>query len=155
MRTSRISKPDWHKALLEALAERSTCVRRKAAAIAFDKYERIVGMGYNGVPRGFSHCTDVPCEGAHDPPGDTSRCMAIHSEINCITNSHNPVDIVTMVCSATPCFNCGLVMANLPNLEVVYFLEEYADKKGIWVLSEAGVKVVSIFPQKKLETHLP
>ena len=145
----RISLESWYLLLLDAVAQRSTCVRRKASAIAFDQYGRIIGIGYNGVPRGFPHCIDFPCEGAQDPPGDTTRCMAIHAEVNCVMNSKAPEDIAIMACSALPCFKCALVMANLPNLKKVYYAEDYADMQGGLVLAQANIQVIPLAARKK------
>jgi len=142
--SNRVSLEEWYILLLDAIAQRSTCIRRKAAAVAFDKYGRIAGIGYNGVPRHFPHCIDTPCEGANDPPGDTSRCMAIHAEVNCVMNSKSPEDITTMACSALPCFNCALVLANLPNLGKVYYKDDYADKRGARILNQAGIRLIPL-----------
>ncbi len=146
LRTSRMEKREWYRVLVGAVAKRSTCARREAGAIAFDKYGRIVGSGFNGVPKGFPHCFISPCEGANDPPGDTSRCSAIHAEVNCIVNSFNPMEIHTMVCSVSPCFNCALVMANLPSLRKVYYLGVYADRRGVDILALAGVELCNLTP---------
>ena len=34
----------------------STCGKKKYAAVLVDKDDHIVGIGYNGGPRGFQHC---------------------------------------------------------------------------------------------------
>jgi len=127
-------------------AERSTCVRRKAGAVAFDGASRVVSMGYNGVPKGVPHCIDTPCPGAEDKKGSTERCMAVHAEVNCIINAHSPRAISRMYVTASPCFKCALVLINLPSLESVFYTEAYTDFRGIELLTEAGLVVLQLTP---------
>ncbi len=132
--------------LAHTVAKRSTCIRRQAGAVALDDLGRIVGMGFNGVPRRHSHCTTAPCAGAEDSSGNTENCMAVHAEVNCIINSSHPQRIQIMVVTASPCFKCALVMANLVWLEAVYFSEVYSDERGIRVLDRAAKKAYLIIP---------
>lgn len=131
----------WAFTLIGSYALRGTCVRRQAGAVGLDQYNRVIGLGMNGVPRGITHCTEAPCVGATDPAGNTENCMAIHAEINMITNSQDPVAITKVYVSTTPCKGCALVLANLPNLKLVKALIKYADERGIEILEAAGIKV--------------
>lgn len=131
---------EWALEVLQSYAKRGTCNRRQAGALALDKYNRIIGLGMNGVPRGYPHCTEWPCPGAQDPSGDTSRCMAIHAEVNMVMNAiSSPTRIVKVYTTVTPCRNCALVLANLPNLGEVRSWEEYKDTTGWELLKSAGV----------------
>lgn len=131
----RPSFDEWVANMLPSVALRGTCARRKAASIAIDEHNRIISMGYNGVPRGFPHCNDGnECLGALDAKGDTSRCLAIHAEINMILNCPNPYDIVKVYVSASPCKACALALLNLPKLIEVRYIEKYADEVGLTLL---------------------
>ncbi len=142
MKEKRLSFDDWAFDLIRSYAQRGTCTRRRAGALGIDQYNRIVGIGMNGVPRGFQHCTDVACAGATDPSGDTSNCWAVHAEANMIINAHDTAAIVRVYVSTTPCTRCALMLANLPNLAVVKALTLYSgDLRGIDILITAGVKV--------------
>lgn len=138
----RPSLDEWAFDLVESYAKRGTCVRRQAGCLALDQYNRIVGLGMNGVPRGFQHCTETPCLGSTDPPGNTDHCWAIHAETNMLVNAHDATSIVKVYVSTTPCSRCALVLANLPNLKIVKALSRYTDDRGIDILEHAGVKVV-------------
>jgi len=133
--------------LASLASERSTCARsgelKKRGAIAVDENNRIVSMGWNGVPQGFTHCTDVPCKGANQPAGGSSSddCIAVHSEINCIINAHSPKFIYKMYVTHSPCLKCALALANLPNLKELYYREEYADTRGLNVLKKTCIKL--------------
>jgi deoxycytidylate deaminase len=76
--------------------------------------------------------------------------MAVHAEVNCIINSSHPQSIQVMVVTASPCFKCALVMANLVSLEAVYFAELYPDRRGVDVLSRAGKTMYLIIPEGEL-----
>lgn len=139
---SRLSFTEWAISLIDTYAERGTCIRRKAGCVAFDKDNRVVGIGMNGVPKRFKHCTDSPCLGATDAPGNTDNCMAIHAEMNMLVNCHDPSSIDRIFVSTTPCKACGLVLANLPNLKLVYAKTRYADRRGEDILEHAGIDVI-------------
>jgi len=75
--------------MLELVAARSTCCRRSVGAILVDERNRILATGYNGTPQNFGHCTkESPCPGGSDSAGDTSRCLAVHAEVNAILQCH-------------------------------------------------------------------
>lgn len=95
----------------------------------------------NGVPKGMTHCTDIPCLGATDEPGNTTNCLAIHAETNMLINSYDTMKIVKVYITTSPCLPCALMLANLPNLKVVKALTRYADERGIEILEIANVTV--------------
>lgn len=150
MATVRLGVDDWAFSVLDSYALRGTCVRRQAGAIGLDERNRIIGLGMNGVPSGMTHCTEAPCEGAKDLPGDTRRCMAIHAEINMIANSLGADRIVKVYTSATPCFECAKVLANLPNLKQVISKEHYADARGVYLLRNLDISVEVRADERKL-----
>ena len=138
-RSARLDIDTWAMKLAQMCAERSTCIRRKAGAIALDCYNIVVGVGYNGVPRDFPHCLVDPCSGAQDKSGDTSRCLAVHAEINAIINCTDSSRIVSVYLTASPCKSCALAIVNLPALKRVFYLEDYPDKMGLHMLVRASI----------------
>lgn len=139
----RTTFEEWALKIAMTCAARSTCIRRQAGAVAVDEHCRIVGIGYNGVPRGFVHCTLSPCPGANEPSGGSAsdNCEAVHAELNCIINSTDLRSIHRMFLTASPCFKCALVLANLPELEEVVYIEDYPDAKGKTVLARANIRL--------------
>jgi dCMP deaminase len=123
--------------MLQLVAARSTCIRRAVGAIITDKEGHVLSTGYNGVPKDFDHCIDVPCLGASDMPGDTSSCMAVHAEQNALLQCNDLNRAHTIYCSCVPCFVCAKMLANT-GIEVIICAEDYADKKGLLVLAERG-----------------
>jgi dCMP deaminase len=126
--------------LLEHVASRSTCARRKVGAIIIDEDHHVLSMGYNGVPKGMTHCTEKPCPGAHDLPGNTWRCWAVHAEMNAILQCHDLRHAHTLYTSCAPCFQCAKVIANTHIARVVS-LTDYADYMGRDILELAGVRL--------------
>lgn len=122
--------------LLPLLASRGTCVRRKVAAIVTDEAGHLLGCGYNGVPRGEVHCLDQPCPGATDPKGNTTRCRAIHAEVNAIKQAGSRLEVATrLYCSCTPCLACAQEITHYgPHIKRVYALEIYTLEGVRWLL---------------------
>jgi dCMP deaminase len=134
----RLSKRDYFISMLSLCSSRGTCVRRKVAAIITDRDGHVLSTSYNGPPKNFEHCTsENPCSGAFDRPGDTSNCLAIHAEANALLQCGDLNRAHTMYCSCLPCFQCAKLIANT-NIESVICESDYADKRGLGVLLNAG-----------------
>jgi len=136
----RMPHDEYFLQLVQLVANRSTCVRRDVGAIIVSAEHQVLSTGYNGVPRGFDHCIDDPCNGAMDPPGDTRRCMAVHAEVNAIIQCHR-IDLAhTLYSTCTPCFECAKMIANTPIRRVVALATYPSD--GPWVLASANIQLV-------------
>lgn len=135
-------RDQYYLDLVPKVADLSTCVRRKVSAIIVDEKGRILSTGYNGVPSGFPHCIDRPCLGADDPSGDSSRCYAVHAEINALIQCSELRYAHTMYCSCSPCFSCAKAIANT-SIKRIVFLEQYADINGLELLEFLGVQMVN------------
>lgn len=136
----RLSKKEYYLEMLDLVAARSTCVRRAVGAIITDKEGHILSTGYNGVPSGFDHCTDTPCIGASDEPGNTTHCLAVHSEQNALLQCSQLDRAYYMYVSCTPCFVCAKMICNT-NIESIICKTDYADHRGFDVLIERGCVV--------------
>lgn len=127
--------------ILDEVATRATCPRRKVAALIVDERNRILGTGYNGVPGSMPHCIDTPCPGAADKTGDTSNCYAVHAETNALLNCHDLNRAVAMYCTTQPCFICAKMIANTP-IKKVYYQHAYADGRAFVVFGHAGIQLI-------------
>ena len=54
----RPDKTNYYLNIAKAVAERSTCLRRRYGAVIV-KNQRIISTGYNGAPRGKENCCDA------------------------------------------------------------------------------------------------
>ena len=93
---TRPSKHEYYIGIAEAVAKRSTCLRRQYGAVIV-KDDRIISTGYNGSARGLENCCDkgVCWREEHDIPHGQQyeKCQAVHAEANAIINA-NPSDMI-------------------------------------------------------------
>ena len=88
-RASAWRRPSWDEYFLQLAlqaATRSTCLRRQVGAVLV-RDKRLLATGYNGAPRGVSHCLDIGClrEELGIPSGERHElCRAIHAEQNAV-----------------------------------------------------------------------
>jgi deoxycytidylate deaminase len=138
---ARPSIDSYYLAMLPLVASRATCPRRQVAAILVDVGGKLVSIGYNGPPAGMPHCIDTPCPGALDKSGDTSRCIAIHAEINALSQAQaSRRSPHALYCSTTPCFNCAKMLIT-EGVKRVVAASDYPDQRGVELLRQAGVVV--------------
>ena len=82
-------RPTWDEyfmAIVDDVATRSTCCRRKVGAILV-KDKRVIATGYNGGPTGLAHCLDIGClrQKLNIPSGQQHElCRGVHAEQNAI-----------------------------------------------------------------------
>lgn len=86
----RINKRNYYLSIAEAVAQRSTCLRRKYGAVIV-KDDEIIATGYNGSPRGEPNCCDIgECyRKTHNiPHGEQyEKCVSVHAEQNAIISA--------------------------------------------------------------------
>ena len=58
--TERIDIDHYFMKIAEIVKERSTCVKQKVGAVLV-KDKHIISTGYNGAPKGVTHCTKETC----------------------------------------------------------------------------------------------
>jgi dCMP deaminase len=83
-------KGKYYLDIAKAIAQRSTCLRRKFGAVIV-REDQIVSCGYNGAPRGAPNCIDIgKCarEELKVPAGERYElCRAVHAEANSVINA--------------------------------------------------------------------
>ena len=138
------------------VARRSTCLRRQVGALMVkDKY--VLATGYNGTPKGITHCSETGClrDQLKVPSGQRHElCRGLHAEQNAIIQaaSHGVnISNSTLYCTNSPCIICTKMLINAGISKVVY-LEGYPDELSMDMLEEAGIEV-SVFAGN--ESRLP
>ena len=123
-------------------AELSYAVRKKVGAVLV-KDNRIISVGFNGQPKGWSNiCEDVMPDGSL-----VTKPTVIHAEANALfwcAKTEIITNGSTMYLTLSPCATCALGLIQSGIKRVVY-LDEYRDLSGIEVLKKSGIEV------KKLE----
>ncbi|HOX45326.1 MAG TPA: cytidine/deoxycytidylate deaminase family protein [Myxococcota bacterium] len=145
------TRPDWDTYFMDMarLAERrSTCLRRRVGAVVA-KDKMVMATGYNGTPKGVTHCEVTGClrEKLGVPSGQRHElCRGLHAEQNAIVQAaYHGVSIRggTMYCTFRPCVICVKMIINA-GLERVVFLGDYPDDLSAAMAAEAGLKMVRL-----------
>ncbi len=138
--TDRAGRPSWDEYFMEItfqVAKRSTCPRAAVGAVIV-RDKRILTTGYNGSPRGQSHCTEVGCLMVND------HCVrTLHAEQNAIIQGAlHGVDVSrsTLYVTHQPCLSCAKMIINA-GIERVVYGGDYPDPLAVGFLEAAGVEL--------------
>lgn len=127
--------------LAEHIAQWSKDPSTKVGAVIVDDQRVVLGVGYNGFPRGVRDTE----ERLVDRP--TKHRLVVHAEANAILNARTSLRGAALVATKHPCSECAKLIVQSGIREV------YApplDESGLWaedgrfarlILSEGGVRV--------------
>lgn len=139
-------RPEWDEYFMkmaELVATRSTCLRRHVGAVIV-RENHVLATGYNGPPRGCSHCKVCIREELKVPSGKMQEiCKAAHAEQNAICQAaRHGVSIKDSILYVTvsPCSICAKMLINAGIIEVKS-LTDYPDELAREMLKEGGVKI--------------
>lgn len=120
--------------IAEVTAKRATCARRRVGAVIVDHRGYILSAGYNGLPAGFPHCIEKPCEGAHYPSGQgLDLCQSLHAEQNAIARLREPFEAETLYCTTAPCISCTK-LALATSIKRIVFKSDYPSSgRELWL----------------------
>lgn len=130
------ARPDWDSVwmdLASSLSKRSTCSRLKVGCVVVtEDNQRVLGIGYNGGPRGISNeCLSLE-------PG---LCGHLHAEVNALIKADYTTPVPKkMFVTTQPCYHCAVAIVNASITEVVY-RDSYRQTDGLELLQKAGIKV--------------
>ena len=136
-----IARPGWDEYFMQiarTVATRATCPRASVGAVLVREH-RILTTGYNGAPRGVTHCTEAGCILVN---GHCAR--ATHAEANAIVQGalHGVgLQAATAYCTHQPCVNCSKLLISAGVVKIVY-QDAYPDPVATELLAEAGVALV-------------
>ncbi len=144
-------RPDWIQTfyeIIEVYKKRITCLKVKAVSLLV-KENRLISVGYNGVPRGIPHCFEVGCY-----KEKTGRCMGCHGEINAIFNAlRDGADIngAMLITSVRPCLECAKHLVNhYPAIQKIIYFDEYmkggkpAESEVFNLFKTTGIQLVKV-----------
>ena len=148
-----VKRPSWDQYFMEIaelVSSRSTCLRRQVGAVLVrDKH--IISTGYNGAPRGVTHCLDMGClrQQLGIPSGERHEmCRGTHAEQNAIIQAalHGvSTSGATLYCTHQPCILCAKMLINA-GVETIVFRGAYPDKLALELVNEAGVELIQWEP---------
>lgn len=127
----------------ETFAELSTAVRAKVGAIIV-KDDRIISIGYNGMPGGWdNNCENFVGFDNDGEPKLRTKPEVLHAETNAIAKlarSTESGDGATLFITHTPCLECAKLIFQ-SGISTVVYREHYRDNQGLDFLVKSGVNV--------------
>lgn len=136
----RLPWDNYFMGLTDAIASRSTCLRRHVGAIAVNSKHRIIGTGYNGAPSGMMHCTPETCIRIvkQIPSGQQlDICKAIHAEANIVLQLGYELQDATLYCNTQPCTNCLKLLIG-SGIKRIVWKNAYDDPYAKTLMEEYG-----------------
>lgn len=130
----------------ERFAELSSARRLHVGAIVV-KDDRIISIGYNGMPSGW----DNDCEYVYTNPQTkidelVSRKEVLHAETNAIAKlakSNESGMGATMFITHAPCLDCAKLIYQ-SGIGSVLYRNSYRDTSGVTFLEKSGIQVTQI-----------
>ena len=141
-RENCISWDECFMRVAHVIAERSKDPSTQAGAVIVDERNVVMGMGYNGFPRGVDN-GDFPWEREGDFL-NTKYAYVCHGEENAIYNSSGTVRGCKIYCTLFPCNECAKTIIQNGIIEVVFESDKYKDVPAFIaarkMFAAAGVK---------------
>jgi len=132
MLKSRENYISWDECFMRiafVIAERSKDPSTQAGAVVVNEKNVVVGMGYNGWPRGIE-CNELPWE-REGSLEETKYAYVCHAEENAIYNANNITEGCKIYCTLFPCNECAKTIIQNGVREVIYESDKYADTPGV------------------------
>lgn len=130
-RSDALSWDDFFMSMTFLAAMRSKDPSTQVGACIVSPDKRIVGIGYNGFPRG---CSDdvLPWARQADSELDTKYPYVCHAEMNAILNK-NSADVkgCTIYVGLFPCNECAKMIIQSGISEVVFLSDKYASTNSM------------------------
>ncbi|OGH68517.1 MAG: cytidine deaminase [Candidatus Magasanikbacteria bacterium RIFCSPHIGHO2_02_FULL_47_14] len=131
-RTNYISWDECFMRMAHIIAERSKDPSTQAGAVLATKDNVVVGIGYNGFPRGIDNdAFPWEREGALH---ETKYAYICHSEENAIYNANNETKDCKMYCTLFPCNECAKTIIQNGITEIIYENDKYHEDPR-WIAS--------------------
>jgi len=122
-RENAISWDECFMRIARTIAERSKDPHTQAGAVVVSPDNVMVGVGYNGLPRGLKN-EDFPWDKEGDFL-DVKYTYVCHSEANAIFNSNSKTHGCRIYCTLFPCNECAKSIIQNGIKEVVFESDKY------------------------------
>lgn len=148
-RKDYISWDDYFMGIALLSAKRSKDPNTQVGACIIDEDNKIVGIGYNGFPRG---CGDdkLPWKKKSDNINETKYPYVVHAEANAILNSTKNLKNCTIYVALFPCNECAKLIIQSGIKKIIYLNNKYSEsdsvKASVKMLNMAKVSFVKYVP---------
>jgi dCMP deaminase len=141
-------KQKWIEAYMdtaERFAQLSSAKRLQVGAVVVRDH-RIVSIGYNGMPAGWTN----ECEHVEQLSDDTIKLVTkdevIHAEANAIAKMARDGERglgASLFCTHAPCVQCAKLISGA-GISKVYYRNWYRDNKGLDFLEKCLVEIEQV-----------
>jgi dCMP deaminase len=157
---------DAYMDVAERFAQLSSAKRLQVGAIVV-KNDRIISIGYNGMPTGWDNCCEYKyydlsrdINGDYFPDPDNqypyanehgryalkTKSEVLHAESNCIAKlarSPESGEGATIFITHSPCIDCAKLIYQ-SGIATVYYKHDYRSTQGVEFLLRSGIEVVKV-----------
>jgi dCMP deaminase len=142
-------KQKWVDAFMdtaERFAQLSSAKRLKVGSVVV-KDNRIISIGYNGMPAGWTNECEEIIE-VHEDGGVVTKTKdeVIHAEANAIiklARDGESGNDASLFCTHAPCINCAKMIYGA-GINKVYYRNSYRDEVGLNFLKSCNIDIEKI-----------
>jgi dCMP deaminase len=158
MISKRIDYLDWDEHFMSLAlhaAQKSKDPSTQVGACLVDSQKRVIGLGYNGFPRG---CDDEKLPLAREGKFlETKYPYVVHAEPNAILNATRDTHGSKMYVTLYPCNECAKVIIQAGISEVIYLSDKYREndshKAAMTLFELSGTKTRKYVPSLDRIAH--
>lgn len=151
----------WHSMFMGVAllaAARSKDARKRNGACIASEDNKILGVGYNGLPRGCDDTDPVYWQDDDSDPFHSRHSYIVHAEVNAILNCVVlPLTNSTIYATQFPCPRCTQSIIQVGIRRVVYLEKKPHQAASIAaagkMLQDAGVEVVALSELEPSSAH--
>ena len=147
-RMAILMKKKWIDAFMdtaERFAKLSSAKRLKVGSVVV-KDNRIISIGYNGMPAGWTNeCEDL-IHGEDDTVYLKTKDEVIHAEANAISKLARDGESgngASLFCTHAPCIHCAKLIYGA-GISKVYYRDTYRDTLGVDFLQKCDIEVEKV-----------
>ena len=129
----------------ETFAELSSARRLHVGAIVV-KDDRIISIGYNGMPSGWDNNCEDDIQHSDDTVTLKSKPEVLHAETNAIAKlakSTESGDGAVLFVTHMPCLDCAKLIFQ-SGIRSVFYRDSYRNTDGVSFLERSGVNVIQV-----------
>jgi dCMP deaminase len=141
-------KQKWVDAFMDTasrFAQLSSAKRLQVGAVVV-KDNRIISIGYNGMPSGWDNTCEHVVQHSDDTVELKTKDEVIHAEANAISKLAKSGDSgngAYLFCTHAPCIHCAKIVYGA-GISKVYYRNSYRDTDGIDFLTKCNIEVEKV-----------
>jgi len=136
---------DAYMDVAQRFSELSSAKRLQVGAIVV-KDDRIISIGYNGMPAGWTNECEDYIQLSDDTVTTKTKPEVIHAEANAIAKLARGTESgggATMFLTHAPCVDCAKQMYTA-GIKQVYYRNTYKDTHGVEFLKKCHIEVTKV-----------